>query len=369
MELINDRDALIDRVSLYNIQVREIKDFKLLQDKGILVVKEKSKHYLQTAAGEKYSYIKITDADKFDMFSISVGIDGCITSTLELSVPDDGYHNLNCLDVLALQTLVSEAQACLAADYGIVAIFDDIKYRSIEINKTIVLNDCFERYHRVLKLMMYLLPNNLRLQGEREFSKRDMPQQTRVTDFCRTTETYCKSSGEKGLMVKVYDKTMQLEEAFRVRVLYNYLRYEITLKSPNKINNVFGTNSVFLITDDMINDYFSNFVFQNIEKPFAEYKRQRDIAVYKILKKHYVPGSRKWVQNVIIELSHIEIKNEIPVILDVADLMPGLTRLKFTSKDARCNAKKSFNKVCEAVGCAFWNNDGLKYTEIIKKLS
>ena len=55
MELTNDRNALIDKVTIYDFTVTEIDDIAKLQKSGNLVVKDGSDYYIYTESGKKYS--------------------------------------------------------------------------------------------------------------------------------------------------------------------------------------------------------------------------------------------------------------------------------------------------------------------------
>lgn len=56
---------------------------------------------------------------------------------MELSIPDDGYHNLNCLTLTEYRVRIALAKQFLLDGYGISVCFDNLKFRTIELNKTI----------------------------------------------------------------------------------------------------------------------------------------------------------------------------------------------------------------------------------------
>ena len=87
MELIKDDVALLDKVVIYNFSVLDIDNISVLQDKGIVTVKERAKDYIHTIFGELYSSISIDKTIAFDKFTYAISPIG-IYACLELSVDD-----------------------------------------------------------------------------------------------------------------------------------------------------------------------------------------------------------------------------------------------------------------------------------------
>lgn len=364
-ELKSDELILLDKICLYNFTVKAVENISVLQDKEIITVKERQLKYVVLDTGEYFSTLHIEKTAFFDVFFFGVRKNK-IYGYMEMSVPDDGYHNLNCLTVTQYIQRIKDTACFLQERYGIIVDFRDIKYKSIEINKTLILSDNFQTYRRPIALLMYLLPNVLRLK-EADFSETDI-HPNKIKDYDRKISTYTKSSGKKGISVKIYDKKRQLEMCFNIVTYQNYLRYEITLKSPTKIRNAFGDNSLNVITDELIHKYFISFILCNIVTPYDKHCKKRDIALRKILKRHYETESKTWTRDTLAEIREIELKNGVPFMLEIEELISQIKCLKIDSKQQRYNLKQRFIQLCEDQNSIFLQNDGNKYTELITKL-
>lgn len=371
MELRKDTEALLDQVQIYNFGIRDFCDFKALQEAGIIVVKENAKFYITTESGKRYSSIHIKDeSGMFIELTYAISFEGQAGGTIIMTVPDDGYHNLNCLTPEEYRDRIAELQRYLMDRYGIIADFTYVGYRQLEINRTIVLNGMYEEYQRPLTLMTYLFPGTLRLKGEQDYSAIDQPAR-KAADMKRSKQTYVKSSGDgkKGLTVKIYDKSRELLEVCKISVNYNYLRFELTLRSPQKIKDCLGTNKVCELSEEDIDRYFTDFIRTNVVVPYEKQKEKRDRYLRLTVKRNYQPLSRTWVRDTLLQISNQEIENGgIPVMLDVEELIPILSDLKMTGKKARYNAKCHFREVCREKIPAYANRDDLKYEELLNKL-
>lgn len=367
MELKRDNVALLDKICVYNFQIIKVENYDYLLEAGIIIVKEKQKNYIEIAGpGQYISRIKIEKTEYFDSFLYEVGKDGHPYGRMEMSVDDAVYHNLNCLTTIEYAEKLENAKKYLKDEYGIIVNMNDCKYKSLEINKTIITNHKFSEYVRPIRLMMYLLPDRLRLRAVEYMSK--SPRPYKASDYKTYPETYMQVSRgkEKRLEIEIYDKTKQLER-YKITVCHNYLRFEITLNG-SKIQEVLGDNGVHNVTDRVINNYFNNFVEQNIIKEYEKYCEKRNRAIRMILKKHYKPNSHTWVRDVLLEVYDIELTNGIPLVLDVSEIISQLEHIKFQSKQCKYNAKKQFQAVCRKNCPTLDDGDSDKLYEIEDKL-
>lgn len=285
---------------------------------------------------------------------------------MEMSVDDAVYHNLNCFTTIEYVEKLKEAKIYLKDEYGIIVNMGECKYKSIEINKTIVINHKFSEYVRTIRLMMYLLPNRLRLREVEYMSESLHPY--KASDYKMFPETYAKilRGKEKRLEIKIYDKTKQLER-YKITVCHNFLRCEITLNG-SKIQEVLGDNGVYNVTDSVINNYFNSFIEQNFILEYEKYCEKRDREIRKILRQHYKPGSHTWVRDVLLEVCDTELSNGIPLVLDVDEIISQLDCLKLLSKQCKYNAKKQFQTVCREKCPTLDDGDSEKLSEIENKL-
>jgi len=367
MELKRDNVALLDKICVYNFQISKVENYDYLLEAGIIIVKEKQKNYIEIAGPRQYiSSIRIKKTKYFDSFLYEVGKDGHPYGRMEMSVDDAVYHNLNCFTTIEYVEKLKEAKIYLKDEYGIIVNMGECKYKSIEINKTIVINHKFSEYVRTIRLMMYLLPNRLRLREVEYMSESLHPY--KASDYKMFPETYAKISRgkEKRLEIKIYDKTKQLER-YKITVCHNFLRCEITLNG-SKIQEVLGDNGVYNVTDSVINNYFNSFIEQNFILEYEKYCEKRDREIRKILRQHYKPGSHTWVRDVLLEVCDTELSNGIPLVLDVDEIISQLDCLKLLSKQCKYNAKKQFQTVCREKCPTLDDGDSEKLSEIENKL-
>ena len=364
-ELKSDELILLDKISLYNFAIKAIENMELLQGAEIITVKESQRKYVVLDTGESFSTLHIAKTEFFDDFFYGIRKNK-VYAYMEISVPDDGFHNLNCLTVMQYTQRIKDIACFLQENYGIIVDFGNLKYRSMEINKTIVLNDDFQLYCRPISLMMYLLPNYLRLK-EADFSETDMHPK-KVSDYRHRIFTYTKTSGKKGISVKIYDKKSQLAKCYKIITSQNYLRFEITLKASTKIKCIFGDNDFNAITDKLIRQYFMNFIICNIVTPYENYCKKRNNELKKILVQNYEPESKTWTRDTFNIVQEIEIKNNVPFMLDIEELISQIRYLKIDEKQNRYSIKKRFGYLCEKYNSVFIQGDGAKYNEIITKL-
>jgi len=210
------------------------------------------------------------------------------------------------------------------------------------------------------------MPGQLRLSKSECHGKNRQP--PRAVEYNEITETYSGNSGKRGIAVKIYDKRKHLLLMYHIETFSNYLRFEITLKCPEKVKQALGTNGVFRITDNMLEKYFKEFISKNVVEPYRKHCEKRDIALRKMLKENYCPASKTWTRDVLLEISDLEITKSVPLMLDIDELIAQLNCIKFGKKQNKYNAKKRFKEICCEHLSAFVQNDGKKYCEIINKL-
>lgn len=354
--LLNSTDALIDKIVLYNFTVEDIFDLDSLELQGIVSVEKKANTYAETNSGNKYNHIHIPKGNLFDDFFYGRSqLTNEFFGKLELSVNNDEYHNLNCSTIDEIKKRVKDIERYLADNLGILVNFDDIKIKSIEINKTFELDNNYDSYHRVMKTLIYLLPQ--RLSKEKSI-------------YRNNENTYTFYSGNASEKLKIYNKTKQLNDKYLINLENKYVRFEITLTNDSgKIKNIFKTAILWSIDDEQINEYFNNFVLKNILAPFVKHKKYSHKMVQQFIISEYKKCSHKWIENVLLFVSDYEIAHNLPLLLSIEDVKPLLTKLKIENKSTKHYIFRRF-KLCANLYSQFLtNNDNLKYAEIIKKLS
>ena len=365
MILKRDTEALCDKVRIYNFYISEIFDIPKLQEIGIVNIIKGRKIYIPVNKEDEISSVCIKENEYFDNLIYAVGIDGHVFSEMELSVPDDEkYHNLNCMRLEEYQLRLEEIKDFLLKEYGIVIRFEDSKFKTMEINKTIILNDEFLKYQRPIKTIMYLFPKKLRLKEHDYFSE----DQNTEKNFKRSIETFMKDSGKQGITIKFYDKKKQLESKYKIYLPFECLRFEITLKKPSKIRKNLGTNKVFELTDEKLNLYFRKFIDENIRKPMELYQKQMKSNLRRILKKYYSPSSHTWSRDILLQISGQELEKGVPLMFDISNLLNEIDVLKLGSKQKKYSVKQRFICICREELQIYMQEDGKRCYELLTKL-
>ena len=354
----------MDKISIKGFEVTAIKNYDSLIDRGIITVKDRQNNYI-CISGNLISTIKIGKTRYFDDFFYTLTQYGGVYGKMQLSINDEEYHNLNCYTIKEYIDKIEEAKEFLSDEYGITVNMRHIMYDSLEINKTIVINEKFSKYSRPLNLMMYLLPNKLQLK-EVDYMGKSL-QSKKVTDYKKKPETYMKISKGKTLSIKIYDKTEQLKN-FKILVEHNYLRFEITLFGAKKIDEKLGTNNVWELTDEMVNQFFHEFIEKNVLEAYTKYCENRGPQLRKIIKENYKPKC-SWTKNVLEQIANLEIDNGLPLVLDVNEIIQELDKVcKFSTRSSKYYARKTLQEKCEGKLKVLANQDYEKMLEIIEKL-
>ncbi len=368
MELKNDRSALLDKIHVYGFIVTNVFDLKDLVKKGIVSVKNGQNKYIPTVSGEGYSGIQIGKNELFDSFYYSINNEGFVSGCIQISINDKEYHNLNCFTTDEYRKRIHDIQEFLTDKYGIEVRFDEAKFKYLEINKTIVINGCFEDYGRPLNMISQLFPARLKLKVQADYK---CPERDYSNEKKKTKSIY-KSSGQRGINIDIYDKSDQLEKTVKIKVEHNYLRFEIALKSAEKIEKELGTKSIWSLTDKMINKYFSDFLRKNVEEPFLAYQEKKERILKKIVRDTYVYKRQGWVKDFLLRLYDYEAYNKCPLILSIEEVIYFFEKNKrlLPNKYIRKNTKKQLlNYYEDGKLKTFFRGDFLKAQELISKLS
>lgn len=372
-ELKNSQQALIDKICIYGFCVTGIKNIDDLITRNVATVKEGQKQYLAVGV----SSILISEAPYFDRFECAMGPEGVAYSRMELSIPgDDGYHNLNCHELWQCRQQIADAVQYLYTEYGISVTECDLRIKSIEINKTIPIDYPFEAYQRPLALMMHLFPGTLRM-AERDYHERSQ-HPDRAEDNQRIVRTFEKTSGKRGLTVKVYDKTTQLnnlagKDKLDEIIRHPYLRFEITLPSAEKIRKALGSNHLDELTDQKIQEYFDTFITDNVSKVYEAYNDKRHKAIRRIMRDTYAPNSHTWVRDTLLRIMNVETQTNLPLMLDIDEAITLLMNnaIPFKGKykaQKKHNAILQFRSVCDRYTPVMAQGDLTKYQELLSKL-
>ncbi|RHQ02180.1 hypothetical protein DW996_00925 [Roseburia sp. AM51-8] len=350
----NQDDVLIDKVAIYNFDVEDIQDIEALKKKNLITIENAPMRYIETNSGQQYQKIELEKCEHFDTFVCALSKCGKPYTKMELSENGkDGMRNLNCITLEQLKTKIDNAEHYLSDDLGILCNFDYAKIKYIELNKTFEIALDSIAYDRVVKTMINLMPTTA--------SKIKKP-------IISDTTTYSASNKSQTETLKIYDKATQLKQKHKKEINANILRIEIQLiNDANKIKTRFGSANLSDLTDEIITEYFSDYVTKNIINPFFDHLEFQEKQVKKILKDNYKKSDYEWIDNVIHIISDYEMIHEIPLMFDIEQMKDWLDVLNLPRQNKYYIYKRFRQKIVN-YSTVYNNHDLQKYRELITKI-
>ena len=366
MYMIHVREdvALVDQIVLNNIEILHIADIKQLIKQDIVEI---STHPMQYTMADEQEFTRLTIKNDGIIDYMIAGaiyrphqkINYC---NITLSVKNTSFGNLCCYTVQEYRQKLKEIQNHLLNTYGIEVAIDKASIREIEINKTFALCEPYENYYRVVKLIMHNLPAELHIQMycTENGKEKNKP----GTFYACTNKT---KSSNRFTTLKIYDKSSALSAKLKITLDKSYMRIELRFSGTQKIKRALTTNSLALVTDDMINVCYQRYMKRYIYNPYNKWRKKRNNYVLEMIQKQRSFDIRHWQINILRILSHEEINNGFATLLDVEELFPLLTKLDLSSK-RQYAIRQNFYRHAAEYETAFNQRDNIKLTEILKKL-
>lgn len=361
--------ARLDKLSLTNIRLDLIEFPEELEKKSYLI-NGKNDFKFTTLNGERFTNLSITD-DEFG--SIKFGINFAKKheySKLNTSVKNDIGSNIICNSVQDYQKQLERTKEYLIDQYGIHVDFDDAILNSLEINKTFAIKDDITAYRRVLQLVANNVPKNKKMNQVSIFGKKadGLEAETFVVTSRRSRvgKSGKTSKSKQYEELVIYSKSNQIEKIISLQK--EFLRIEIKIVSSAKIKKMFGINRFSQFSNEKINEFFNQEVKELIIDPFEKWQENRNEKVLKIMQKQRLQDSQNWVVNTLLTILNEEIKNNVPVILDVSEILPLINQLNIEDKSRRYKIRENFKAQAKKRANVLCNNDHLKMLEIINNL-
>ena len=146
----------------------------------------------------------------------------------------------------------------------------------------------------------------------------------------------------------------------------SYMRVELKLVGADKIERDLGTKLFMELTDERVNDYFSEKMQKLIIQPYEDWKAQRDKFVLDVMKSQLQGNQHHWIVDTLLTLKDLETQKRCPVLLDIGEIIPLINEV-VSDRKRKYKAKKSFRMLCEKNVRSLCNNDDAKMDEIIRK--
>lgn len=241
-------------------------------------------------------------------------------SRMDIVIENKSQGNLQNKTVAEYQRMIKRIFQYLYEEYGITVNLQNLKFSEMEINCTFELKEEFYKYHRVLRLMMFNLPKSFKKLGQISgINKKEQ----RIE-----SETFYR--GNSSTEVKIYDKKKHLEQTIQFRLEENIMRIEFILKKSQKIKEVFKSTLVSDLTDEKINQFYYQQFTRLFEKPYRKWQIENGNQLKNMITYHKGKNKRYWKSNLLRECSNKEQLDQIPLLLDVKDL---LVQAKVLDKD------------------------------------
>ena len=198
---------------------------------------------------------------------------------MELSVAEEEKHNLKPLSLLEYRILLEKIRLYVLEEYKMALTFKESTFTSLEINKTIKLELPVKEYKHILQLIGDLSPKRY----EQALYRNQNKLVTGIVLYNNSME------------YKMYNKTEQLEEIYKIKIEGNYLRIEISLLNSKKIKSVFGTTKIYEITEEQLKEYYIKAVEKDLFKPILKYIKQSNKELLVLAQKEQDKDIKKWV--------------------------------------------------------------------------
>lgn len=360
---LREKTALIDKAVFGGVAILGFTDEEALLKKEVLELTTSKVRYI-TADRTEFNKLLIEHDGVIDRMVAGaklIGgrrVDYC---NLETTIKSNGAGNLMCYTTSDYYDRLAEIQEHLKEKYGILTDFSDITIKEIEINRTFKLEDDFEKYHRVLNLIMTNLPSYLKNQMD---YKKVTQGNTEFQTYYATSKTTNKS--KRYLLFKIYNKSKAVENI--ILLTDSHMRVEFRLVGSEKVKKALGTNKFAELTDELINSYFDRQIEKLIQRPFERWQKDRNSYLVKLMHEERKRDIRHWQTNVLRVLQNEEIAEKRAVLLDIEELIPLVDRLDLKS-NRKCDVKRNFRKQVTKFETVFCNQDHLKMEEILRKLT
>lgn len=344
---LNEKQVLIDKIKLSNVEISSIFDPQKLEDKGCLHREEAGMRYAASKNGVDFSRVNVKD----EQVRLFAGVDNLHRRKyckMELNVSGKEHGNLYCDDMAGLWDRIISAQGHLLKNYEIETDVEDAKITYIELNKTFKVSGDFDAYKRPLALLMSFLPVNMGVQG----------------DFRTNNGAYQlteKFSGNKSRSLKVYDKSSQV----KINIEGSVIRVELTLKKPETIKQALGSNRLDQLTDEVVNNYFNTQMKKLFSDPLKKWQEEKEKRLLHLMEQKK-EEEHHWIGAVLGTLQDQEVLSGVPEVMDVHDLFPLVDRMQ-AAKKAR--TKRMLMEQAEKVQTALNRRDDLRLKELIGKLT
>lgn len=247
----------------------------------------------------------------------------------------------------------------IADIYGISLNAKSSTIKSVELNCNIILSAPYQDYCRVLTLMVSWVPKTF-WQGGSYTSQARQGQ--------KSSDTFLKRNKQQEIIF--YNKSEQIrkkeksEHFLKHKMTNDLLRLELRILTPEKVKAAFGSNVWRQLNNQLIVDYFYECMSKWYIQKANQWEKQSIVLLKKMLRTTKNVTPKNWHHLLLHRLKNEEICTQIPIILDIKQVILAIRQLKEPSY-----TKSHMVKVIQRAKCfdndVFWKNDLDKLYEIL----
>lgn len=369
IERLKDREQepLLDAVIWGNVMINDLLGADMLERKGNLFCSEKNPVKVVLPDGQTFCSLTINDSTigLFKAGAILQKNTKIDYGTLATNVKNSLLGNM--IGNTAEETIESlrDSLQMMGEKYGVVIDPIGITIKKMEIQRTFRLDDLYELYQRILKLIFAIIPPKSRLTNIIKFGTNADGTTTEQTFYVNSRSS---KKSENYRELKVYDKGKERQEHLGITFDDTWVRIELTLIGGKTIKNAFGSRDLEIFADSIIADYFNSQMQGLIIKPYWKWKAKRDKELLKLLKEQRKRDPKRWINNSLVEILNREVSSGgVPFVLGIDEILAAVDQMGLERRN-KSRVKKSFLLLGQRNARALMQGDDTRLREFIDKL-
>lgn len=276
----------IDKTKVKSFRIVKIDEAKFIANNNVIYKNDGVAVEAATLDDNKYfaySYLKITDGNIFNSLVMGIKNNKGIPnpySFVEIHISDELNGNLKPLTVAEYHNLIENLKTYIEEQYGLYLDFNGAKFEEIEINITAEMDRQFIDYEFLLSQVVQLVPKTY-CYSTYIGKKREVKQ----LEFFN-----------KSVQVKIYDKTSQLRNKYKIHMDNQFMRIEYNLCKPKKIKDCIGSEYIYEIDDKVLSEWITSQISKDIIKPINKHIENANKQLLTMVQKEKQIDSRKWTK-------------------------------------------------------------------------
>ena len=218
-----------------------------------------------------------------------------------------------------------------ANSYGLYLDVSEAEFKTIEINKTKIMDYQFKDYVPIFSAITpYMNRKKYKIHWEAS-----------TMDLDTETVYWINSSKDDVRKLKIYNKSKQINDSFKIQTIDNkYMRIEYTLTN-DKIKDSFSTVRVFEMTQDMLNKFFNENIKEDLQDSFDKALDASNKHLKKLYKEHTANKKRGYYREFLIQSKLTTANNKTIALLDKSQI-ENISKSELSKK---CNMHNKYKKM------------------------